>query len=610
MAYKAPTNSRDYELLTRADHTTPPVQSGHHALFKFLRKEPLIIVSLTLGTCGTIACFAFTFWLAQQVSDCPDWALYCSVSSSVKWFTTRLALVQGILATLYNIFIWMVAYATHQLAETTLWPALTTKTFTMRDIDHYLSASRGEYTASPFALWHARGGYHIGTVLVVTLTALLLQVDSIIVGHVFSQVPVSTTFLSNHTAGGGTGFPFSQANPPGILPDAVGNAYPLYNAWANGVSPEPMPGYRDFIVNRSNLTKIGNFAINALEANKQINCSALPINITGDVLRGGYENQSFAVGTHMDTEEVGLRLQGQLTLWVDNFTSIDDNTAVTRIFFAAINGSIEGGYSNSVTEKMAYFNYTGISSLACDVRIALYDSVLRVDSVPGRSHKEAEANATLSSLATLKLATQTPPYVDAVWLAAVLGTFGVPAYGFQPMFSPGPSLVNETSLPVAFTTSIQLGESYSWTQATLENFIIVGSGALGMVLGNSWVLSNVTVASSSPSQEIRWLDPTRSYVLLVPLGLLLGSVIVQACISILMHQSTNLGVIRLGQTGELVASSQTSDMRAAFERTRAGGNSSAALGQLKVRYGVVADGYDGLAREGCLDSFTRQHDLP
>ena len=137
--------------------------------------------------------------------------------------------MQGILATVYGIFLGMVSYAVYQLAETTLWPVLATRAFTMREIDYYLSVTRGLYTSSPLALWHARSGYNVTVVLIVSLTALLLKADSIIVGHVFSLVPVPTTYLSRHTAGGGTGFGFTQSNPPGILPEAVGNANSVYS---------------------------------------------------------------------------------------------------------------------------------------------------------------------------------------------------------------------------------------------------------------------------------------------------------------------------------------------------------------------------------------------
>ncbi|KAK6390850.1 hypothetical protein LTR65_005160 [Meristemomyces frigidus] len=276
------------------------------------------------------------------------------------------------------------------------------------------------YVSSPAALWHARGGYHISVLVTITLTALLLKANSVIVGHAFSLVRTLTTFYSNHTAGGGTGFGFVQSSPPGMLPDAVGNTFPVYNAWANGLSSEPMPEQRDYIFDRSNLTDIGNFSIHAVKAQKHINCSSMPINITQDVQDAKYANAYFSVATNSGAD-VQLRLQGQMTLWVDQWQKLDNTSAVTRIFFAAINGSIEGGFGNQSKEKMLDHNYNSISSLACDVSVSLANSTLCVPS----SACEI-INATLSSIPTLN---GDDTYRDAVWLAAAVTTFGVPVFG-------------------------------------------------------------------------------------------------------------------------------------------------------------------------------------
>ncbi|KAK5117479.1 hypothetical protein LTR85_008864 [Meristemomyces frigidus] len=595
MATPLTPGSEDYELLTGGQGSNVPSFRVRRSLRSFLWHNPVILVALTLGTCGTLGCFAFTFWLSQQLFNCPDWALYCSVSERVRWMSQHLNQVQGVLSTVFGVFMSMVAYAAYQIAETTIWPALTRRTFTLRDIDRYLATSRGAYTSSPAALWHARGGYHVSVLVIVTLTALLLEANSVIVGHAFSLVRVPTTFYSNHTAGGGTGFGFTQLNPPGMLPGAIGNAFPVYNAWANGLSSEPMPDQRHYIVDRSNLTHIGNFSVHAVEAQKQINCSSMPINITQDVQDAEYADAYFYVATSLG-EDVQLRLQGQMTLWVDQWEKLDNSSATTRIVFAAINGSIEGGADNQATDTMLEYGYTGISSLACDVRISLADSTLRVP-----QNQSGNSNATLSSLATLN---GDDTYRDAVWLAAVLTTFGVSVYGCQPMFSPGTALGNETlALPIAYTSWAATTTPVAWTKATLTNFIEVGSGALGMVFTRSWEKSTETLVSTQKTQR---LHPTRPYFLLIPLALVLGSVLLQALVSTLMYRSSDVAVTRLGSTSEIIVSGETNDMKAAVEEARKGSHPSDELVHLRVRYGMVAEGYDGLARKERLTSFPKK----
>lgn len=75
---------------------------------------------------------------------------------TVKLLASNLGLVQGIISTIYDIFLFMVAYAAYLIAETSLWPAMTEQTFTFPQIDRFLAHARGDLPAFPSALYRAR----------------------------------------------------------------------------------------------------------------------------------------------------------------------------------------------------------------------------------------------------------------------------------------------------------------------------------------------------------------------------------------------------------------------------------------------------------------------
>ena len=350
----------------------------------FIWEHSWMLVSLGFGLSGALACFGFTYWLSQQIFYCPAWTIRCHVSKffvpagvccvlqepeikhrvfvnayidhSVHVLSSRLGLVQGILSSIYGICIAMMAYTGYQLAETTIWPALTEHSFTLNGIDRFLAHARGSLAHFPFALWHARRPKHVAVVLIIALVGILLQINSTILGWAYTVVPVQTTLVSNHTSGGGMGFGFYLQNPPGPMPGEPALAYAIYSDWSNQQSVEMLPDLRDYLIDRTNLSAIGNFSVNAIKAEKNIKCYGTPLNfnnVTDYYLSQGSE--LFTVPTHFasdapdwglgpNSDYVLLRFQpGILTVWVDNYWNLSTNRAVTKLIFAVVNGTIEGG---------------------------------------------------------------------------------------------------------------------------------------------------------------------------------------------------------------------------------------------------------------------------
>lgn len=64
--------------------------------------------------------------------------------------------MQGFVSSIYGISIASIAYATYQLAETTVWPMLTEQPLTLEAIDRYLAHARGSLPSFPLAIWHTR----------------------------------------------------------------------------------------------------------------------------------------------------------------------------------------------------------------------------------------------------------------------------------------------------------------------------------------------------------------------------------------------------------------------------------------------------------------------
>lgn len=146
-----------YNMRRNLNFQSPQSKTNYsRSLFQFVRRNTLLQVALAVGIAGSLATFGFALWLSQQIFYCPTWTVHCDVKHSVQWFTSRLGFVQGFLSSIYGISIASIAYATYQLAETTIWPMLTEQPLTLEAIDRYLAHARGSLPSFPLAAWHSR----------------------------------------------------------------------------------------------------------------------------------------------------------------------------------------------------------------------------------------------------------------------------------------------------------------------------------------------------------------------------------------------------------------------------------------------------------------------
>jgi hypothetical protein len=100
----------------------------------------------------------------------------------------------------------------------------------------------------------------------VTIVTAQLQIDKIVVGQTFSMSEVSVSY---HTKAFTCLEPASDSDScRAILPAhcwRLSLMQQAYTRLGRGLSEEPMPEVRDFIVNSANLSMAGNFSINAVK---------------------------------------------------------------------------------------------------------------------------------------------------------------------------------------------------------------------------------------------------------------------------------------------------------------------------------------------------------
>ncbi|KAJ4291368.1 hypothetical protein N0V88_006377 [Collariella sp. IMI 366227] len=361
---------------------------GAHPAPRRLGWWPFIAIHLSLpaaliaGIIFVVVAIVYTNELSKQTLECPSWANACRVADS--WTTKNLGTVQGIITMIYLIGMLALAYAALGVCETTIWPLLSKQSFTIQGLDAYLSTTRGSIMSAPAAVMAVKtfaAGFVLTCAIVVTLLPLA---GPPLVGHAYSPTLRPVQLESNYTAGGGIAELYAQTNPPTSVMVRV---LAEYSSWAIDPTSEPMPEYRDWYVNREVLSERGNFSGKAMKFDTYISCrphqiqqlnrnnswwNAFVTNMTRT------NNNSTHTGEKNSSAEVWFRPQPQLTVWADDFEFVSDWRTKTTLVFAALNGTIDGGF----TMPLLIGDLISASSIACDVEIEAVDAILSVGTSP------------------------------------------------------------------------------------------------------------------------------------------------------------------------------------------------------------------------------------
>ncbi|KAE9374182.1 hypothetical protein N431DRAFT_532924 [Stipitochalara longipes BDJ] len=568
------------EEFTLLNSETTPVQEKD-SFWHFIKHRPLLICIGCSGVGVVALAVSFTILLSTQTLTCPTWALDCTVQPWVAYVDAHLPLFQGIVSTVHGIGLALLAYPLFILAEAAIWPILASQPYTLESIDLYLSASRGSVPSLLQVIFRGRAST---AMLCVSVVAILLQLDRIVVGQAYSKSPVSTKYSSIYYSGGGIGLPFIQQNPPAPIPEPVTGAASLYTSWSFNRSQEPMPEIRDFVAYRSNMSLLGNFSATGVKVVRDISCTGKTLSILDE-----YSNPpvfSVAANYPDSASSVTLRLQPRMALWVDGIEYMNETRTISTLVFAAINGTIEGGTRNSVTKSMSQSAYTGISAIQCSVDVTLIETQMDVGT---GGHKNSAAN--VSTLATVLGPGQYySPYGAlgdvSAWLGVVVTTLGDNIYGAQPLFE----IEGNGTLPVMFTTTENATPVQSWTQNDVKNFISVGSGALALAMSTQWNQAKMTIVSSQ--YQTSFLQ-SRGYLLLAPAGVVIFAEVVLALSLVWSYRKASIQEIRQARMSEMMCSTRNQSIRVGIQQMHGSTGNCAKLDSMRVRYSTVEDGHGG-----------------
>ena len=360
-----------------------------------------------------------------------------------------------------------------------------------------------------------------------------------------------------------------------------------------------LPDLREYLIDRQNLSSIGNFTVKALHAKKTVNCYPEDLKIATKPKAG---IATFTVNTNLyGGGEVLLQfLANQLTVSVDNIREVTDTKAVTKLVFAITNGTIENGannqisaLTNSICESWSLYESnrcTGISSIACDISTELLESQACNGDCGATSSKA------LSSLNDTYVGNSSAAM--SAYLGAIPTMLGEYIYGAQPCYSFGTALManSTTTLPAPFKDQwVEPDGLNHWTLAKLTNFVNVSSGALAIAaMGpTNWPRGGWTLVDSM--LFLPRMNPERSYSLLAPPAIALLCLLAVVILSSSVHRSADVTGVRLGSTSEILIHCADADVKSLVDSIRAGHTKAKVLEQKLFWFGQLRDGRPGLA---------------
>lgn len=594
----------------------------------FLSHNLSVPAAACMGIIFTVVAIVYTHSTARQILSCPDWALDESCTPRADdWTIHNLGTVQGIITLLLGIGLAGLAYVALALCESAVWPLLTRQVFTIRELEAYLSTTKGYILSAPRALGATRT-IATGVILACSIMVTLLPLAAApMVGYAFTPtlLPVQLDSNITITSRGGITQLYAQTDPPtSVMVDVLAE----YNSWATDPLSEPLPQYRDWYVDRETLSERGSFSAEAIELQTSVGCRPhaikqrggdgllwnafrtsmtrtrenlasppLPLPTPAGAEQGGQDQG----GSDERESDVWVRSLPQLTIWVDSFTFLSEYRTVATLIFAALNGTIEGGEFSPIMLG----NYTGASSIACDVDITAKDDVLTILEADGfvpLPPAVAPSPPRLSSLDQLELngaaaSNKTGINEMLLWFAVAPLLVGSSVDGTQPMFFNS----SVTNRAVAYTSSVP--ERNTWTVDGLQEMILLSVGALAQATSPSSASRagalNPEVEDQRLTSAVKTLkmDPSRALLLVILPMLIVGVAIAVGVWSVWVHQREGIPVMRMAGTGELLKSAQTGYLRDLASTDAAKTYLPAGeIGAVEVKYGVDREGVVGLAR--------------
>ena len=521
--------------------------------WQFLRQQYFIVGVLALGLLACIGTISYTLFLSRQLLACPSWALDCQISNAMQRTSRNIGLVQGDATAIYSIGLMCLVYVAQKVSEPTVWPLLRQKRFNIEQLETYLSAVRGSVMSLPASILFIRTA-SMGLILLVTAVVSLTPLSAApLVGNVYDRENKTWAFNSNYTLGGSIGRIFAQTNPP---VSAGAESLSSYIAWSRWLSQEPLPEYRDWLVDRSTLNNRGALTVRAVKTDIHINChphDVVPVTpVDSDTLSFCFET---VMGRH---NEEGVATNNSLlaqvehapalAVWVNDYEFQAANKTSATVVFAALNGTIEGGTGTSILQP-CIGSTTAISSIACDVVVELHDDVLTI----GEGGPLASKKVTISAMSRMRkygvnAQTQNKTNEDALWLAVAPVLIGLSTGGAQPMY------FREFDLPTPYTSTNTVGNN--WTISEIEHFIRVSIGAVALAAARNYNTSHPEVAVIASFATTRKLEPKRVVYLVIPIAVILAGTVCLVVCNDHLHRRSSISIMKMASMDEILKSSE------------------------------------------------------
>lgn len=571
-------NEEESETPKLLTSSNPQLPVPHCAAF--LRANGTASAVVIAGMICCLGVTTYTYWLSKRILTCPDWAIQCPTSRFLKLNSNNIAIVQGMATITYSVGLAAMAYGAKCVTESAIWPLLSKQCFSIDQVDTYLSAARGSVPSTVMS-WRMVSTRSTALVLILSaITTLTPLVAAPLVGIVFARGDVLMDFQSNYTVANGIGRIYVQTNPPLSTGD---NSQSSYVAWALNQSPEPLPDYRLWVIDRSVLFVRGNMSVRAVKAETGITCQGTNVTeISSTTTTSIFSTRMFEhAGRKLNSSDrVQVQVGKAVAVWVHDFSFDNANKSSADLVFAAFNGSIENGINTTLS------NGWTVSSIVCKVEIEFVDKDLDIGIhlPPTVTRPVLSLNANTSIPG--KFRNTTGPQTlneNALWFAVAPLLVSMCVNGSQPLFTRwDPRSVH--GLPAAntrapFTNIIE--DNYSWSTSNVIDFIEASVGAVAQASSRNMPTGHTTIVSRAPTKK---LYEGRARYLIIPIAVIVFAQTTLFYWNARMHRSEKLPIMRLATVGEILKSAQT-DFFAEFARKNYEPGEASRLGTEYVRYG-------------------------
>ncbi|KAK1830446.1 hypothetical protein QBC39DRAFT_391913 [Podospora conica] len=553
----------DHDFVLGAQH---PRRLG---LGPFIATHLSLVAAFIAGAILVIVAIVYASTTSSQLLECPAWATDCRQLD--KWTVEHLGTVQGIITLVFFIGLSALGCVALAFCESSVWALLALQKFKIRELEAYLSVMRGSVLAAPVAAMSVQT-IPAGLILAAAVVVTLIPLTSIpLVGFAFTPTWRSVILEGNYTTGGGIGELYAQQDLPTSI---IARVLEDYHLWSTNPSSEPMPEYRDWYVDRMSLSSRGGFSAMAVQLSTTISCVPRPaqqLNKDGVWYNAFVTNvtrTNINPGKQTNMAEVWVRLSPHLVIWADQFEFLSPKTTKTTLVFAALNGTIDGGFPSPFVSSTV----TNASSMACVVTISAADALLTVGTPP-----VVDSPLTISSLETMRANSPEKSLNELLlWLTIA------------------PTLISQYTTPSNHDLN-------AWTIPDLTHLIHLSIGALVQAISTTPLTSQPQMATLPFTTPTKSLLPSRSLLLLLLPSLLLALTAAIATWSAKIHKRNAIPVMRMAGLAETLKSAQTGYLRAHAAtdgaKTYLPAND---LGEVRVGFGVDGggDGMAGLGGEG------------